>query len=95
MSGTGAQGFDQNTPGVPGTAEAGDRFGSAVRLYDANKDSRSDAAVSAPYENAQNGSVWSLRGSATGLTVEGARANDPKHFGFTTTGRRFGSVLLH
>lgn len=95
LSGTGAQGFDQNTPGVPGTAEAGDRFGSAVRLYDANKDSRSDVAVSAPYENAQNGSVWSLRGSATGLTVEGARANDPKHFGFTTTGRRFGSVLLH
>lgn len=95
LTGTGAQGFDQNTTGVPGTAEAGDRFGGAVRLYMASNDNRADLAVSAPYENAQNGSVWFLPGADSGLTVDGARLSDPKHFGFSSTGRRFGEVLHH
>ncbi|KRV46712.1 hypothetical protein AQ490_12675 [Wenjunlia vitaminophila] len=90
-----AQSFHQGTTGVPGTVEAGDRFGQAVRLYDANGDGRRDLAVTAPYEDAGNGAVWVLPGTTTGVTATGSRSYDPVDFGLTFTGNRFGSVLNH
>ncbi|MGV9574399.1 VCBS repeat-containing protein, partial [Streptomyces nigra] len=38
----------QNSTGVPGTAEAGDRFGAAVAVHDLNRDGYSDLVVGAP-----------------------------------------------
>ncbi|GAA1544513.1 hypothetical protein GCM10009730_62070 [Streptomyces albidochromogenes] len=48
----------QNTERVPGTAEAGDRFGGAVASGDYNGDNYLDIAVGAPGENAGSGGVW-------------------------------------
>ncbi|MGA4840625.1 FG-GAP and VCBS repeat-containing protein [Streptomyces sp. G45] len=48
----------QNSAGVPGTAEAGDRFGAAVAVGDHNGDGYPDTAVGAPGEDASKGGVW-------------------------------------
>lgn len=64
--------IDQNTPGVAGAAEAGDRFGARISVGDVNKDGYLDLAVASPGENigghADAGAVHILRGSASGLT---------------------------
>ncbi|MEU5364832.1 hypothetical protein ABZ354_15295 [Streptomyces sp. NPDC005925] len=67
-----ARAWTQNSGGVPGTSEAGDAFGSAVRLVDTDKDGCADLLIGAPGENDGAGSVWSLRGSATSVTATGA-----------------------
>lgn len=41
----------QNSPGVPGAAEAGDLFGASLATGDFNSDGFADLAVSAPYED--------------------------------------------
>ncbi|WP_371670149.1 integrin alpha [Streptomyces sp. NBC_00289] len=67
----------QDTPGVPGAAETGDAFGSAVSVGDINGDGYADLAIGAPGESTgtatATGSVTVLYGSATGLTTQGAR----------------------
>ncbi|GGO84928.1 FG-GAP-like repeat-containing protein [Wenjunlia tyrosinilytica] len=95
LTGSGAQVIDQDTAGVPGTAENGDRFGWAVRLYDTTREGQAELAATAPYENALDGAFWVLHGSATGLTTTGARAFDPDTFGLESKGKRFGSALNH
>ncbi len=70
---TGAKSYSQNTAGVPGTAESGDAFGMAVRLLDLDKTGKADLVIGAGYEN-QNGSVTYLRGTASGLTMTGAKS---------------------
>ncbi|MFD4630686.1 FG-GAP and VCBS repeat-containing protein [Streptomyces sp. NPDC058284] len=61
-AGTGADfsgpAFTQNTAGVAGTAEAGDRFGAAVATGDYNGDGHADFAVGTPGEDASKGGVW-------------------------------------
>jgi len=79
LTGAGSQALTQNTAGVPGTAEPGDDFGSAVRLLDINGNGHADLAASAVGENSRAGAVWSLRGRATGVVTDagfvfGARA---------------------
>ncbi|MFJ6298037.1 esterase [Streptomyces griseoviridis] len=63
--------FGQDTPGVPGTAEAGDGFGSAVATGDLDGDGYDDAIVAAPGEDVgavqDAGRVTVLFGSRTGL----------------------------
>ncbi|WJV47320.1 FG-GAP-like repeat-containing protein [Streptomyces flavofungini] len=51
-------GVNQTSPGVPGAAEAGDRFGAAIAVDDYNGDAYPDSAVAAPGENASSGGVW-------------------------------------
>ncbi|MEV7732139.1 VCBS repeat-containing protein [Streptomyces sp. NPDC088921] len=62
----------QNTSGVPGTAEAYDRFGAATATADLNRDGYADLVVASPYEDsskgANAGSVTVLWGSRSGLT---------------------------
>lgn len=92
-----AQTIHQDTAGVPGVPEAGDRFGSAVRFTDVNADNRADLAISAAGEDvtprgSHDGAVWLLRGSATGVTSMNASSFSAPTFGLTFVDRRFGSV---
>ncbi|MEU6664569.1 FG-GAP-like repeat-containing protein [Streptomyces sp. NPDC046727] len=64
----------QNTPGVPGTAETDDGFGTSVAVGDVTGDGFDDVAVGVPGENGSAGAVDLLRGSRTGLTGTGAQA---------------------
>ncbi|ATL25193.1 FG-GAP-like repeat-containing protein [Streptomyces formicae] len=69
--GTRAQTLNQDTAGVPGVAEDGDRFGAALAVTDVNRDGRDDLIAGAPGEaigsEAGAGAAWLLRGSAQGL----------------------------
>ncbi|MET7745369.1 FG-GAP and VCBS repeat-containing protein [Streptomyces sp. NPDC005385] len=55
-----SMGYQQNTPGVPGAAEAGDAFGDAVATGDYDHDGTPDMAVGSPGENTGSGGVWVL-----------------------------------
>jgi hypothetical protein len=94
LSGTGARAFHQDTDGIPGVAEAGDRFGGAVRLLDVTKDARAELAVSAPEENG-TGAVWSLRGTTGGLTAAGSLAFNPGDLGIPAGGSGFGTSFAN
>ncbi len=69
--------WEQNTEGVPGGGNAGDRFGAALALGDITGDGYADLAIGAPGETSGaypgEGAVTVLHGSATGLTVTGAQ----------------------
>ncbi|MFF0726195.1 FG-GAP and VCBS repeat-containing protein [Streptomyces sp. NPDC004134] len=69
---TGVQHFNQDTPGIPGAAEAGDLFGSDVRLHDPNRDGRSGLIAGAPGENAGQGFAWVLQARSSGLIADGS-----------------------
>jgi len=68
--------FGQNTAGVPGSAESGDRFGAAVAGGDLNADGYDDAIVAVPGEDIGGvkdaGRVTVLFGSRTGLKASGS-----------------------
>ncbi|MFG2354889.1 FG-GAP repeat protein [Streptomyces sp. NPDC048521] len=90
----GAVSYTQNTAGVPGTAEKGDRFGARVLLADHSGDHRAELTVAGPGENAGDGAVWSLRGAAGGPTTAGALSFGPSTTGVSTAGApRYGAVL--
>ncbi|WP_104783052.1 MULTISPECIES: FG-GAP-like repeat-containing protein [Streptomyces] len=82
----GATSYTQNTAGVPGTSENGDRFGERVTLTDHTGDRRADLSVSAPGENAGDGAVWSLRSTTTGPTASGSTSFGPGTTGISTSG---------
>ncbi|MGJ5797474.1 FG-GAP-like repeat-containing protein [Streptomyces griseorubiginosus] len=69
----GAKGYTQNTTGVPGAAESGDRFGAATHLVDVTKDGKAEVMVGAPGENS-DGLLWTARGSAAGPMTSGSTA---------------------
>ena len=100
LSGTGAQWFDQNSPGVPGTAEANDTFGEALTAGDVTGDGRADLIVGVPGEGVGStqaaGLVTVLPGSATGLTATGAVSWDQSNAqipGEAESNDRFGAAL--
>ncbi|GAA1503744.1 hypothetical protein GCM10009730_03110 [Streptomyces albidochromogenes] len=68
----------QDTAGVPGTAEKGDRFGWSLSAGDTDRDGYADIAVGASSEALGStraaGTVTVLRGSATGLTGTGSKS---------------------
>ncbi|SDT71790.1 FG-GAP-like repeat-containing protein [Actinoplanes derwentensis] len=68
LNAKGAIVITQNSAGVAGAAEDGDRFGSDVVVGDVTLDGRADVLVSVPDENKTAGAVVLLRGSAKGLT---------------------------
>ncbi|MGW3985511.1 VCBS repeat-containing protein [Streptomyces sp. NPDC004830] len=95
LTGTGARSFTQNTEGVPGTAESADRFGSAVRLSDLTGDGKADLSIGSDGENHPSGAIYSLRGSASGITTKNAVSFGPGSFGMSTTGYlRLGQDML-
>ncbi|MEV6292404.1 FG-GAP-like repeat-containing protein [Streptomyces sp. NPDC051917] len=90
----------QDTPGVPGTAETDDMFGSAIGTGDINHDGYADVAVGAPGEAVGSirgaGAVTILFGSASGLTTKGAKTwtQDTEGVpGGSETGDAFGQAV--
>ncbi|WP_043671663.1 FG-GAP-like repeat-containing protein [Streptomyces xylophagus] len=105
VTGSDAQEFTQDTPGVPGSAARhdyfGDYFGETVQLLDVNGNGHADLAVSASKNlagdpsprNSGEGTVWLLRGRPTGLTSDAALAFGPRTIGAPSSGAHFGLSL--
>jgi hypothetical protein len=99
LTGTGAQGFTQDTDGVPGAAEASDNFGGSVSLLDINGNAYADLAAAAPRENMAEGAntgegaVWSLRGRPTGIVTDAAFTFGPRTVGAPVEKATFGGSL--
>ncbi|MFR9673440.1 FG-GAP and VCBS repeat-containing protein [Streptomyces sp. TR06-5] len=84
---TGAQYFNQNTPGVPGSNEKQDYFGSDVLLRDVDADGDDDLAIGAMGENWFNGSVTALRSDGTRIVTDGALWMSARSSGVPTAGQ--------
>lgn len=93
VTGTGTQVFHQDSSGVPGVAETGDMFGATTALLDVNGDGHRDIAVASTAENSDNGAVWVLRGTSTGLTTTSALAFGPGDLSAPATDALFGYGL--
>ncbi|MFT2016355.1 FG-GAP-like repeat-containing protein [Streptomyces sp. 796.1] len=84
-SGLGAarsRGWNQGTPGVPGSNEAEDGFGARVVLRDVNGDGAAELHAAAPGEDTGDGRVWSLtavsgEGPVTGVGYSAASLQLP------------------
>ncbi|MBL1096103.1 FG-GAP-like repeat-containing protein [Streptomyces coffeae] len=87
------QGLTQSHAGVPGTPEAGDRFGSALAMGDVDGDGHADLIVGASGEAIGAvkgaGSVTIVFGSSTGLSDKAIAYHSPT----VTAGRGFGGRL--
>jgi hypothetical protein len=77
LSGAASQLLTQNSDGVRGSSEAGDRFGAAVAAGDFNDDGFAELAIGAPREDVyavvDAGAVTVLFGSVGGLTGVGSQ----------------------
>ncbi|MCP9206694.1 FG-GAP-like repeat-containing protein [Streptomyces sp. NEAU-Y11] len=98
------QTLNQDTPGVPGAAETGDDFGSALTAADVDGDGKDDLVAGAPGEAigtaARAGSVTILKGGTKGiLDARGAadavayQQNSPGVLGVAQAGDTFGAAL--
>jgi hypothetical protein len=96
LAGAGSQAITQNTAGVPGGAEKGDKLGTQVTLLDDNKDGKADLTAGAPAENGGDGMISWLKGIATGVTGTGSLGIGSGTFGVTgkkaEIGRRLGRL---
>ncbi|WP_330304990.1 MULTISPECIES: FG-GAP-like repeat-containing protein [unclassified Streptomyces] len=96
-----ATALTQNSPGVPGSSESGDRFGAALSISDVTGDGYGDLAVGLPGEDVGSltdaGSVVLLRGSATGIAGTGNQSLTQNTSGIPGTAEskdQFGSFVL-
>ncbi|MCJ0873617.1 FG-GAP and VCBS repeat-containing protein [Streptomyces sp. AP-93] len=94
--------YTQDTAGVPGVSEVGDRFGASVSVGDTDQDGYADIVIGASYETGSDtaatwsGSVTVLRGSATGVTTTGAKVLTQDSPGVPSTSEKddhFGSAV--
>ncbi|MFE7169419.1 FG-GAP repeat protein [Streptomyces sp. NPDC057616] len=93
LTGTNAQHVDQNTPGIPGTAEEDDRWGAQVRLVDTDGDGRAELVAAAPDENGGDGAIWLLPAGSDGLRTDGSWSYGAAALGAPAHGAHFGSVI--
>ncbi|MEV6835885.1 FG-GAP and VCBS repeat-containing protein [Streptomyces sp. NPDC051133] len=90
---SGAQSFEQNTTGVPGSSEKSDLFGADVKLDDVTGDGRADLLVGS-YENSGDGAITYLPSNGSKITTSGSRAFGPSTVGVSTTGTpQFGALF--
>ncbi|MFE0672339.1 FG-GAP-like repeat-containing protein [Streptomyces sp. NPDC058867] len=88
---SGARSFTQDTASVPGTAEKGDAFGTAVHLADTTGDGRAELFTGAAGENGSSGGVWVLKGTSAQVTGAGSVSFGPSKFGLTAAPGRLGA----
>ncbi|WP_420032720.1 VCBS repeat-containing protein [Streptomyces sp. cg28] len=84
---------NQDSPDMPGTAEAGDQFGAQVTTGGFDPDRLGDVAASAPSENAgeaRSGGVWYARSTETGYPL--GRPLTPYGLALPT-GTKYGEVI--
>lgn len=93
LTASGYKSFSQNTSGVPGTAEKGDRFGTENALVDADGDKKDGLIVGDPAENADNGSVWVFSATSGGITAGGSFSFGSATMGLPGTAAEFGASL--
>ncbi|MEU9521706.1 FG-GAP repeat protein [Streptomyces sp. NPDC048224] len=93
LSGTGVKSFDQQLSAIPGTAERSDRWGGQVRLIDADKDGRHGLLAAAPGENGDDGFIWVLPASPSGLVAAGTWTYDGTRLGAPAADARFGAAV--
>ena len=90
----------QTTTGMPGTPEAEDDFGAALAAGEFNCDAYDDLAIGTPGENDDEGHVYVIYGSSTGLrtsggvTVQDFEQDDTSSGSVSEDGDRFGDALL-
>ncbi|MER7485293.1 hypothetical protein ABTY20_05055 [Streptomyces sp. NPDC126497] len=90
------QTISQDTAGVPGAGEAGDRFGASVAIGDTDKDGRADLVIGTPGENSGTGAVMVVRGTSGQLDTAHARdwtQNSGGVPGASEKGDAFGSAV--
>ncbi|MER7895663.1 FG-GAP repeat protein [Streptomyces sp. NPDC096046] len=92
--------LSQDTTGVPGSGEKGDKFGASVVVADFNRDGVGDIAVGAPGENlgtiADAGMVTVIPGKRTGTPGSGAYSYSQGTTGVpggSESGDHFGTTL--
>ncbi|MDT9700009.1 FG-GAP-like repeat-containing protein [Streptomyces sp. P17] len=67
LTGTGSMAISQDTTSVPGTAEAGDLFGTSVSLTDLSGYGRADLTIGADGEDGTDGILLYIPSNSTGL----------------------------
>ncbi|MGK5533964.1 FG-GAP-like repeat-containing protein [Streptomyces sp. URMC 129] len=92
LTASGATSLHQDTAGVPGSAESGDRFGSSALLADLSGWGRADLAIGAEGEDAANGLVLQIDSGGSGLGLSGSVNYGRGTFG-TPAGVRLGWSL--
>ncbi|MEV0647510.1 hypothetical protein AB0I28_19815 [Phytomonospora sp. NPDC050363] len=70
---TGAKAWSQDSPGVPGGSEAGDRWGTSLRFADVKGTGHLSLIVGAPGEDTGAGAFTVLHATASGITGTGAQ----------------------
>ncbi|WUD74149.1 FG-GAP repeat protein [Streptomyces sp. NBC_00510] len=93
LTATGAKSWSQNSSGIPGTAEKGDRWGGQVRLADPDRDKRSGLLASAPGENTDDGAVWVLATGSGGVSASGSWTYGGGSLGASSVDARFGAAI--
>ncbi|MEH0638694.1 FG-GAP repeat protein [Streptomyces bottropensis] len=93
LTATGVRSFDQNHRDIPGVAEALDRWGGQVRLIDSNKDGLFSLLAAAPGENTDDGFVWVISPSSSGLVAEGTWTYDGARLGGPVANAQFGAAI--
>ncbi|MEV5434157.1 FG-GAP repeat protein [Streptomyces sp. NPDC052701] len=93
VTAAGVKSYNQDSAGLPGTVEQGDRWGGQVRLADTNRDGRSELLAAAPAENTSDGVVWVLPATASGTTADGSWSYGGASLGAPGTDARFGAAI--
>jgi hypothetical protein len=99
LSATGNQFWSQNSSGIIGGAENGDRFGSALAAANFGKTIHADLAIGVPFEDfgaTDDGGVNVIYGSGVGLSATGNQfwsQNSSGIVGGAENGDQFGSGL--
>ncbi|MYW68778.1 hypothetical protein GTY65_32575 [Streptomyces sp. SID8379] len=94
---SGGRAYHQATPGITGTPETGDAFGSSLAFKDINGDQHADLEIAASGEDIGTkkdaGAVWVLRGADPFLTTTGITSFNGADFGLPAAGIGFGTAL--
>ncbi|MFD3498472.1 FG-GAP-like repeat-containing protein [Streptomyces sp. NPDC058678] len=87
LTGSGSVGVSQDTSGIPGATETGDRFGSSVSLSDLSGHGRADLALGADGEDGTDGILLHVPSNSTGLGYADSVIYSKTTLGTPTDGR--------